>query len=100
MHPLDRAKQRYGLDLTSADLREIEARIVAGEGILRGREGDKETYYLPVQDRCVCLAFKRGPNVVTSFLPLRFTDERPDGGTRKQVKGKRGVRKWRGKREL
>ena len=37
-HAIDRAKERYGLDLTTHDLKNIARKIKAGCAVLQGRE--------------------------------------------------------------
>jgi len=47
-HALDRLKERYGLDLTLAELRAVEQRIILGEGMIMRRGAGDNTNVIAI----------------------------------------------------
>ena len=73
LHPIERARERYGLTLTEADIFQLERGIRAGEAVLVRRERWGDSVYMVRHATDVLVAvygddFERKPRIIT-FLP-------------------------------
>lgn len=70
MHAIDRAKERYGLDLEVRDLRNIAERIRADKGVLIASHDDGSSVWLiKVSGVLVRLVMCKDLKLVLTFLP-------------------------------
>ncbi len=69
-HAQARAAERYGLDVTMVEMRELEARLAAGEGMILRREpaNGSSTQVIWFRGELVTLIYGRNGFVYT-FLP-------------------------------
>ena len=69
-HARRRAKQRYGLDLSTDQLRAIANRIKDGRAsLLRSCSNRVGIYQVPYQQQLLVVAYDRKRGQVSSFLP-------------------------------
>lgn len=58
-HAIQRAKERYGIDLSVDDLTGLSARCQAGEGRTGGTEDGAQFHVLILRDRVLWLVYRR-----------------------------------------
>ena len=70
-HAIERARERYGLDLTRDDLEEMAGLIAAGEAVRLRVERDRrfEVYWLRFKGRLLVVSYEPVVGRVVSFLP-------------------------------
>lgn len=70
-HAIERARERYGFDLTGNDLKEIVAAIQAGKAVRLRIEPNKrfEVYWLRFRGQLMVVSYEPGAGRITSFLP-------------------------------
>lgn len=72
IHAIERARERYGLDLTVDDLKAIVSACAAGDGVLLGRVGDGLERWLVRSKGAALVALVNIPEkFVVSILPHR-----------------------------
>lgn len=67
-HCIERARERYGINLTQSDIRQIEARCEAGEGLTGHAENGAHYHLITFGDRVLWIVYKQG-QVVTINPP-------------------------------
>jgi hypothetical protein len=101
-HAMQRAKERYGIDLSWADLRAMARRCKAGEG-LTGRKGASNYHTLILGERVLWLVYKaptplEPDGVIVTIMPqaIALHMNAADAQHIKRRKDWRGRRKtWR-----
>lgn len=69
-HPRTRYRERYGSELSAAELRALEGRLAAGEGMTLRRQADGvDIRVLRLVDDLVTVAFDVAAGRVKTFLP-------------------------------
>jgi len=75
IHALERAKERYGLELTGLDLRRMVERIEAGDSVLLGRMGDNRERHLLDYGGMALIVVRCGDWIIT-VLPRNHRKHR------------------------
>lgn len=69
-HVLKRAKERYALDLTTANVRDMENQILAGTSILtKGRGTGNEEHLVVCGERVLKAIWRTDSAVIVTVLP-------------------------------
>lgn len=69
-HAIERAAERYGLDVTIADLKRVAEDIRSGEAVLVGRQNDgNEEWLAKIKGTVVRLVTNAARNFVITILP-------------------------------
>lgn len=64
-HCIERDRERYGINLTQADVRQIEARCEAGEGRTGRKEDGTQFHLIIVGDRVLYVVYRLGADCKT-----------------------------------
>lgn len=59
-HAITRARERYGIDLTFHDMKEMAARCAKGEGLMETHPDGTQQHALVVGERVLWAVFKHG----------------------------------------
>lgn len=70
-HAIERARERYGLELTTRDLKKIAGKIKSGEAVLQGRKEDGSTWIVKWNDGVLRVFLFLGGFVVTVLPQTR-----------------------------
>lgn len=69
-HCIERAKERYGLNLTTADVRDMENQIVGGTSVMtRGRGTGNEEHLVRLGDRVLRVIWRTDGAVIVTVMP-------------------------------
>lgn len=72
-HARERARQRYGIELTGEDFRSIEEQVVVGHAIKLGPKGRRTSIYLvTVQGQDMVVVYNRREAFVITVLPIEW----------------------------
>ncbi len=69
-HAITRARQRYGLELTVADLDTIRANIATGNSVLTRRDRRGEVHIVQIQGATILAVVNRDNDYVCTVLAL------------------------------
>lgn len=86
-HAIQRAKERYGPDLTAADLAEIMGRIEGGGALIWRRSAKSEIWIVPHASTMLVAVVRSGQ--ITTFFPR----DHCKSGTGKRIYGQRKRRR-------
>lgn len=69
-HALERARERYGIELTSVEYLALCTRLAAREGLLVADQGEgREVWCIPFNGRWLVAVFDQRPARIVTFLP-------------------------------
>lgn len=69
-HVIERAKERYALDLSTADVRDMENQILAGASVLtKGRGTGNEEHLVRCGERVLKAIWRADNAVIVTVLP-------------------------------
>lgn len=70
-HAIERARERYGLELSGADLSTISQRCLRQKvGIFQGQNGETAIYLICYHDQILKPVIDKRSGTVVTFLPL------------------------------
>jgi hypothetical protein len=95
-HALDRARDRFGIDLTTAEQRELVHQAVRGHGLMAGRD-QTATFWL-VEIRGVLMKAVVKGESVTTLMPPRWTSREARHTAHAPLKPKQRGRIARGRK--
>lgn len=89
MHPIDRAKERFGIDLSRVQLRVLEQRIIDGKALLLGRgpKPDRGRFLVEVDGVQMIAAWSFKTRMITTFM-VPQANGRPTAGVPRRLKNK------------
>ena len=93
-HVLDRALERYGLELMVSDVASMKRHILTGKSVLLEKRPDgSETHLCPCLrvDRVLQVIWLPNAKLVATVLPAEAKRHRPDDRKRNK-----GTRRWQG----
>jgi hypothetical protein len=95
-HAVQRAKERYGLELNKWDLYNIREDIKTGRSLLMSTDDEKNTeqHLLDVGGVQAVVVYHPGQETVISFYDPKFGVRKQSAPRRKSGKLKRKTKKW------
>lgn len=90
MHPIERARERYGIDLTREDVETIRQACMTGKALLLSRPNEISKIFAYRWGGVVLLTVLRNESELVTFLPKDHFQAGSFRANRKNVVGKAG----------